>query len=1272
MVARRIFRFAWWGLAIVIVSLAVALSAARLLLPGMSEYRVQIEAVAEKVLQRPVEIGALDAAWHGLSPVLKLKQVSISDTRFPGGRLSVDEVHVALDIVNSITQQQWITAGIRLIGIELSLETDVLHGPGQWPKGLDWLLLQESVSLEQVRLDWTDPGLFAAPQRFSDLSLQLLNDDRRHQFALQAGLPAALGRSLKIAADLKGRGSEPGNWKGTFYLDTEALQLDALRHLLPAAPLLVSGTADLELWVGLRAARAEWGSGAFTLHDLHLENATPDAQAYSVDSVGSRFRWQAVDGHWQSRLFGLEFKREGNTVWPETDVQMTIETGPLLTVSGGTTLVVLEEVQAMLPLLPWVDVDAMAMVDRLQPHGLLRHAEFDFRLAEGAAPAFSARATIENLQVAANGGLPGITGLSGQIEGNLQSGFLRLESSRAALSLPKVFGAPLDVARLDGLVRWERYADMFRIESRRLHLESGPLSLETRWQLDWPYAQSAPWLDMQVSIDEFPITDVAQYLPEKVMPPRSVRWLKQAFRAGTVSDAHMLLQGRLNQMPFDHGEGRFEARFNFRDTALAYHPRWGRIDELDGSALFAGRSMEITGTRGRIQDSPVKRVVARIADLKRPLLEIHGTAGGTLAGMLEYTAGSPLGKRFGGIVRAVDSTGEARLQLELEIPLKPGLGKIRVDGDVELDGNDLVPRSGAIGLNGIHGTLHFSGHGIRADNVQAKVLGQPVQVSVYREGEEGSSQTLVDINGELKLVKYLQDKKSILAPHVRGSTQWRALLKINNQPSPGTPATQLELSSDLQGVAVDLPAPFAKTVADRRALKVSWVPGEESRYPFDVHYADTADMRLLLARNGRALRKAHIRIGAGVLQLPEQDTIRITGRVAELDLGRWITVFSSGAGRKGSGVPPLSVDLAADNFYLAGMRVRNVQAQSSLPDAWYFRVRGEGASGWVRWIFADKGNPAQVKANLEHLIVDRQDADAADDDSSPVSPWSLPEMDLSVADLNWNRLELGRVRLVAKRIPLGLRFETLEMESKAIVFNGYGSWLDSDGRQNTRFFATVQGGELGELVRLLATGNTIKGGALKGVLQLNWPGSPADFSLATLEADVRLEAKDGRLLSVDEGGAGKLLSLFSLNSLQRRLSLDFRDVFKEGFSFDKMEGHFVVTDGDAFTNNFTIEGSSADIEISGRTGLVARDYDQLVSVTPQVSSSLPLAGVIAGGPAVGAAVFLADRLMGDKFNRMTRVRYQVSGSWDDPVYTRLGSDKDDDAQTGNPEDEQEP
>jgi uncharacterized protein YhdP len=132
-----------------------------------------------------------------------------------------------------------------------------------------------------------------------------------------------------------------------------------------------------------------------------------------------------------------------------------------------------------------------------------------------------------------------------------------------------------------------------------------------------------------------------------------------------------------------------------------------------------------------------------------------------------------------------------------------------------------------------------------------------------------------------------------------------------------------------------------------------------------------------------------------------------------------------------------------------------------------------------------------------------------------------------------------------------------------------------------------------------------------------------------------------------------VLSILSIHSLQRRLSLDFSDLFGKGFSFDRIQGHITFLDGVAYTNDLTIEGPAAQIEIAGRTGFVARDYDQLVTVTPLVSSNIPLAGVLAGGPAVGAALFVAERLFGERMNRLARYQYQVTGPWDEPKLERI-------------------
>lgn len=133
------------------------------------------------------------------------------------------------------------------------------------------------------------------------------------------------------------------------------------------------------------------------------------------------------------------------------------------------------------------------------------------------------------------------------------------------------------------------------------------------------------------------------------------------------------------------------------------------------------------------------------------------------------------------------------------------------------------------------------------------------------------------------------------------------------------------------------------------------------------------------------------------------------------------------------------------------------------------------------------------------------------------------------------------------------------------------------------------------------------------------------------------------------------MGLFSLHSLSRRLALDFSDLFQKGLGFDSIEGTFSLSNGHAYTRDLTLKGPAARIDISGRIGLKDRDYDQIVTVTPRVSSALPIAGTIAGGPAVGAALFLAERFLRQEIDQVARYRYSVTGPWSDPVVKRISA-----------------
>ncbi|MGH8130049.1 MAG: AsmA-like C-terminal region-containing protein, partial [Steroidobacteraceae bacterium] len=120
-----------------------------------------------------------------------------------------------------------------------------------------------------------------------------------------------------------------------------------------------------------------------------------------------------------------------------------------------------------------------------------------------------------------------------------------------------------------------------------------------------------------------------------------------------------------------------------------------------------------------------------------------------------------------------------------------------------------------------------------------------------------------------------------------------------------------------------------------------------------------------------------------------------------------------------------------------------------------------------------------------------------------------------------------------------------------------------------------------------------------------------------------------------------------------RLALDFGDLTGEGLAYDTLRGTFQLSDGDAYTDNLTLRGSAAEIGIAGHTSLRHRTYDQTAIVTGQLGASLGVAGALAGGPAVGAALLLFSQIFKERLQGVTRGYYRITGTWDEPEVKRI-------------------
>jgi uncharacterized protein YhdP len=218
--------------------------------------------------------------------------------------------------------------------------------------------------------------------------------------------------------------------------------------------------------------------------------------------------------------------------------------------------------------------------------------------------------------------------------------------------------------------------------------------------------------------------------------------------------------------------------------------------------------------------------------------------------------------------------------------------------------------------------------------------------------------------------------------------------------------------------------------------------------------------------------------------------------------------------------------------------------------------------------------------------------------------------------------------------------------------NAKGSWVAKGNKTQTSLNLNMKTDSLGRLLKTLGFAPELKGAPANIDANLVWSGNPRQFNKTDVAGVLELRIDKGRFLEVNPG-LGRIFGLLNVSALTRRLTMDFSDTFKKGFSFDKAEGTFNLEQGDAYTNDFIIEGPAGSIEVTGRTGLVSQDFDQLVTINPAISTTIPVAGALAGGPAVGVALVVAQKIFGKTVDKVSTSKYTVTGSWDNPNIEKL-------------------
>jgi uncharacterized protein YhdP len=445
----------------------------------------------------------------------------------------------------------------------------------------------------------------------------------------------------------------------------------------------------------------------------------------------------------------------------------------------------------------------------------------------------------------------------------------------------------------------------------------------------------------------------------------------------------------------------------------------------------------------------------------------------------------------------------------------------------------------------------------------------------------------------------------------------------------------VRLASDLRGIALDLPAPLRKDADSALPLALAVdLPVAGSELALDV--GRLLRLRARVPLPGQPLA-ATVAFGVAEPGRVPAAGLKVRGDVPALDLGGWAELGGGGSGLA------LDVDLRATELAVLGRAFADARVRIT-PDGEGRTVRFEGPQLLGSLRMPAPGSAAGVTAEFDRLHLPDATPSAP---SRGVDPAALPALHLWIKDLRLGAAQLGDARIETFPVPGGMRIEQFETRSPVVALEARGEWTLVDAVERSRFGISFTSENLGRMLDALGFEGMVDGGQTIARIDGEWRGAPAQFGLQRIEGTLSAKVGPGRILEVNPG-AGRLLGLVSLQAIPRRLALDFSDFFRSGMSFDSIEGRFELRTGDAFTTDLAVKGPAADIIVSGRTGLTARDYDQELQVTPKVGGVLPVVGALAAGPIGAAAGLVAQGVLRSPLDQMARARYRVTGSWDKP------------------------
>lgn len=1273
-------RWLGWAVFAVIMLFSSSLLLLRYwLLPDIERFRPHLAAAISQVAGQRISIERIEANWDGLRPYLQLHGVRVHD-RHGTPVLILTE----LDGTASWRSLLYAELRFREIRIErpvLIIRRDadgVLHIAGgsfnqtQADNGFfDWLLRQRQLIVNDADVYWLDE-LRAAPALYlKKVSLRMRNKDGQHRFGLHATPPAEVAAPLVIRGDFTGESVNAlEQWRGRLFVQLNHVDLTVLQTWLSFPETLVfnHGRSAFRAWldidaesitswtadVDLHATGMQWAKDLPKLDFAHLHGRVGRKKNNLTGQQGEQwFARQlriATEGRSFIKPLDILWQRQGSHGDAFAEHRLQI---------NDLDLGVVASLASHLP----IEHSWQKQLTALSPQGVIEQAQIQWQGDWLKPHSFRVAGSFDKLAMKDFGkaSLPAISGLSGRIEVTEQGGTLDLASDKVSMKLPEAFDEPLELDKLLARLDWKTSPaqQLTLLELRHISFANQHVSGAIRGRYQGA-ADRAGTLDLKGELANAEVDYLNRYTAflgeQQVMQD----WLGKRIVAGRLAETHFHIHGDLTDALSDqHSKLALKLATKISDATVKLPAGWPALTEMQASLSLQDNQLEMAISQAKMPDIVVKDARVRIADVQapNPVLQLQGEAAGVTQKIIGLIEKSPLNRQAIDFSNLGNVAGKGKLQVELTMPMNSSQGEVVTEllGRYQFINNQFEWDNGLPSLSEVNGVLAFTQSSLTIEGLSAQALGGPVMIDALT---LPNGQINIKAAGRVNFDR-LQPANfgrpantlQLWTQFMQGATDWSAVFDIDGN------GVTVKVESALVGAASTLPEPFSKSAAEMIPVSFMKKPIHSGQEALHFRYGEVVSAEIWRARaeNGHYYPlRGVINFRTAPAELPVDAATWVHGVISVLEWDRWQALFkrhdqmAALAGQARGGMKALlteqiKLNLDIGKLDFLGSRfnelILSANKQGQQTDA---SVAGREIIGDIDW---DAGAKRKAVVRLKKLVMPETLPEHEFLAGKRNQPKDWPVIDLYADEFIVGEKVLGDLLLSAHQQQDGWYIDKLQITNPVSVLRMQGVWQNRIAPFQMQAEVKLQANSIGKfLSRLGYPGRIARGeGELEGTL--TWLGEPFSIDFPSLSGNLRVTAQRGQFTKF-KPGVSKLLGIFDLKSLPRRLTLDFYDVFSQGFGFEDIWGNVRIMQGVAATDELQIAGSAAYLAVSGEIDLVEETQALLVKMFPSL-------GLVT--PVVGIASMIASQSLKDPFDRVLFNEYAITGTWGEPIVVKSQS-----------------